>query len=120
MTEIQNVAKEIMKQLQYYAADVKEKVEEAKDEIAKEIMQEIRAKSPTGKRGEYAKGWRIKRTGKKLIVHNKTNYQLTHLLEHGHIKKDGSGRTQEKIHIAPAEQKGIKDYLKKIERAIKP
>jgi hypothetical protein len=118
MTEIQGVAKEIMKQLQYYAHDVRQNVEDAQQETAKDMIAELKQTSPE-KRPSYKKGWRIKRTTKSVIVHNATDYQLTHLLEYGHPSR-GSGRDADaKPHIRPAEEKGIRKYLNKVERAIK-
>lgn len=116
MTRINDIGKEIQKQLQYYAKDVAEKVEVAKEETASKLVQDIKQDSPK-KRPRYSKGWRIKKTPKKLIVHNKTDYQLTHLLEHGHVLRNGD-RFEGKAHIRPNEEKAIRDYLKKIERAI--
>ena len=121
MTEINDLQKEIMKQLQYYADEVKTKVDEAKEEEAKALVAALKANSPkreAKRKQKYASGWTIKRTPKALIVHNKSNYQLTHLLEHGHVTRDGSSRTDSQIHIRPAEDKMITSYLKKIERAI--
>lgn len=118
VTNLDDVAKEIAKQVQTYTEDVKEKVEDIKKTIAKELISDIKHGSPK-KTGSYAKGWRVKSVGKSLIVHNKTDYQLTHLLEHGHVKKNG-GRVQGKAHIRPAEEAAIREYLKQIERAIKP
>lgn len=118
MTEVEGIAKEIMKQLQYYAHDVRQNVEEAQQETGKEMVAELKQTSPE-RRPSYKKGWRIKRTTKSVIVHNATDYQLTHLLEYGHPLK-GSGRsTDEKPHIRPAEQKAISKYLNKVERVIK-
>lgn len=120
MTEIDDIQKEIMKQLKYYANDVKTKVDEIQEDEAKALIAELKANSPKGDRrkGNYAKGWAIKRTPKGIIVHNKSNYQLTHLLEHGHVTKNGSGRVEAQIHISPAEDRMIRSYLDKIERAI--
>jgi hypothetical protein len=117
VTNIDKVAKEIQKQLGYYAEEVKEKVEKAKSESAKGLVSDLKRDSPK-KTGAYAKGWRIKRAGNKLIVHNKTNYQLTHLLEYGHPKKNG-GRVEGQAHIRPNEERAVKDYLQKIEGALK-
>ena len=106
MTEIKGVAKEIMKQLEYYVHDVREKVDEAKEETAKSMVAELKQTSPE-KRPSYKKGWRIKKTSKALVVHNKTDYQLTHLLEYGHPLKDSGRSTDGKPHIRPAEQRHI-------------
>jgi hypothetical protein len=51
------------------------------------------------------------------LVHNKTDYQLTHLLEHGHAKRNG-GRVAPKIHIRPNEEKAVKEFEKRIKGAI--
>ena len=119
MTSVEGVAKEIMKQLEYYVHDVKEEVEAAKQETAKAMVADLKKTSPE-KRPSYKKGWRIKRTSKALIVHNATDYQLTHLLEYGHpMPSKGSRDADAKPHIRPAEQKHIKQFLKKVEGAIK-
>lgn len=116
MTNIDNLSSEILKQLQYYANDVRDKVEIAMDESAKDMKKSVAQDSPK-KRPSYSKGWRIKRTPKKLIVHNKTDYQLTHLLEHGHALRDG-GRFDGTPHIRPHEERVVREYLKMIERAV--
>lgn len=118
MTEVEGIAKEIMKQLQYYAHDVRQNVEEAQQETGKEMVAELKQTSPE-RRPRYKKGWRIKRTTKSVVVHNATDYQLTHLLEYGHPLKSSGRSTDEKPHIRPAEQKAISKYLNKVERAIK-
>jgi hypothetical protein len=112
------LAREIQRQLQYYARDVAEKVEIAMDEVTMACKQEIINDSPE-RRPSYKKGWKIKKGKKSLIIHNKTDYRLTHLLEHGHAKRNGD-RLEGKPHIRPAEEKAVRDYLDKIERAIEP
>jgi hypothetical protein len=116
MTNINDIGKEIQKQLQYYAKDVAEKVEVAKEETSKALVDDLKRDSPK-RRPSYSKGWRIKRTKKSLIIHNATDYQLTHLLEHGHALRNGD-RFQGEVHIRPNEERAVRDYLKKIERAI--
>ena len=78
--------------------------------VAKETVQKLKNTSPKGSphKRKYAEGWTVsKRNQGDLVVHNKTNYQLTHLLENGHViknKKGTYGRTHGIKHIAPAEE----------------
>ena len=70
-------------------------------------------------RGKYARGWRAKTEGlggsHLYIIHNATDYQLTHLLEKGHALRQG-GRSPAIVHIKPVEQAAIKDFEDYIER----
>lgn len=43
---------------------------------------------------------------------------MAHLLEFGHAKRNG-GRVNGKVHIAPAEELGIKQLQEQIERCLK-
>jgi hypothetical protein len=52
-----------------------------------------------------------------MVVHSKTRYQIAHLLEKGHAKR-GGGRVAAKPHIAPAEEKGIRELKQEIERGL--
>ena len=90
--------------------EVKRAMSNAQDKIAKEGVQKLRNTSPK-KTGDYAKGWRVKRERGRDIpvvtIHNKTDYQLTHLLENGHIVRNAKGeygRTHGIKHIAPVEE----------------
>jgi hypothetical protein len=117
VTDIKNIGKEISKQLQQYTKEVAEEVDKAKDEVSKNLQKELKQKSPK-KTGDYKKGWRVKKVKKANIVYNKTDYQLTHLLEYGHVKR-GGGRVQPQVHIRPTEERAINDYLDRIEKAVK-
>lgn len=94
-------------------------------EVATETTAKLQVTSPKDT-GKYAKGWRVKQ-GKKAKARNEveiynTRYQLTHLLEHGHIKVvHGTvlGFTAARPHIAQAEQEAIDRLLKGIEEAAK-
>lgn len=74
--------------------------------VAKETVTKIRNASPR-LTGSYARGWRVSKRGGGLVVHNATDYQLTHLLENSRVIANGSGtygRTTPIKHIEPAEQ----------------
>ena len=47
----------------------------------------------------------------KITIQNKKAYQLTHLLEHSHLLRNGTKSTPIS-HIYPVEQKSIKEFEK--------
>ncbi|HHT7228336.1 HK97 gp10 family phage protein [Bacillus thuringiensis] len=115
-------ASDIARELQRYAHAVEEDMEEAKEKVSDDLVSELEQKSPKSKRTsgrKYAKGWRKKRDGDAIIVHNALKPQLTHLLEKGRAKV-GGGRVPAKVHIAPAEEKAINEFTELVERAIRP
>lgn len=111
------IADEIAKVLRQYTNEVTEGLEKAKEEVAKETVQELRKTSPK-LTGDYGKGWRVKKVGTAQVVHNATNYQITHLLENGHAKR-GGGRVPGIPHIRPAEQKAIDEFTRRVEQVIR-
>jgi hypothetical protein len=117
VTNINEIQKEIQKALQAYSYEVSNDLDIAKNEVANKLKKDLSQDSPE-KTGDYKKGWRIKKFKKAHVVYNKTDYQLTHLLEHGHVKING-GRTDAQIHIRPNEQIAIKDFLKRVDKAVK-
>ena len=54
----------------------------------------------------------------KIVVHSKTRYRITHLLENGHAKR-GGGRVAAKPHIAPAEKVGEEQLVKEVMRKLR-
>jgi hypothetical protein len=116
MTEISGIGQEIQRQLRYYARGVSEKVNDAMAEVTDVLKQDVTRDSPE-RRPRYKKGWRIKKGKNSLILHNKTDYQLTHLLEHGHVLRNGE-RSEGKPHIRPNEEKAVREFLDRVERAI--
>ena len=115
---MQDIASEITKALTEYTSEVEEKLDEIKSDVADETVNMLKVNSPMGRRGKYAKGWRVKKDGTSYIIHNATNAGLTHLTEKGHAKRNG-GRTKAQPHISIAEQEAIKEFENKVERVIK-
>jgi hypothetical protein len=117
VVSIDNLANEIAKHLKEFTSFVEDEVEIAKEEVSKIAVAKLKETSPKLK-GKYAKGWARIKLGNGIIIYNKTSYQLTHVLEHGHVNRDGS-RTQGIAHIRPAEEQVVNEYISRVERAIR-
>ena len=108
----ETVSEQMTKILDDYKDEVRDVTNSSINRVSKESVQKLRNGSPE-KTGDYSKGWRTKKVAKNssgiddVVVHNATDYQLTHLLENGHIvrNKYGTyGRTNGDHHIRNAEQ----------------
>lgn len=112
----------VMEGLREYTALATDDMKKAVREAGKTVKQEISATAPRDT-GAYAKSWAIKSVKEtsdslEVVVHSRKCYRLTHLLEHGHAKR-GGGRIAGRPHIAPAEQKGIEQLEREIERSLR-
>ncbi|WP_449460709.1 HK97 gp10 family phage protein [Streptococcus suis] len=119
--KVDGLSKAVMDELNRYSKTTNEEVKSAVKEVAKEVKQDIQATAPK-RTGKYSKSWVVKNekqsaNGLSLVVHSKTKYQLTHLLEFGHAKR-GGGRVAARPHIAQAEEKGMKLLEEKIKEKI--
>lgn len=119
------LAAEVQQILRSYGTALDLAVDEAAMNVGKEAVKELRATSPKGYRGKYAKGWTVKREKKgTVIVYNK-EYRLTHLLERGHATRLKSGKYGNKAqaraieHIAPVAERVEQDFPEEINKLIK-
>ena len=115
----------IREQLETYSEEIRQNVNKNMKEVAEETAETLKKGGGYNERtGKYTPDWSV--TDRKNIgaiqtgqysVHNRKHYQLTHLLEHGHAKR-GGGRVPAKPHIAAAEQAGIGQLEKEIQKAL--
>ncbi|BBN99160.1 HK97 gp10 family phage protein [Sporolactobacillus terrae] len=113
--KINRLTDAIMDELKYYTEGVGEKLDQAKDTVSKEAVSELKSNSPK-RTGDYAKHWSRKKTAHGYVVYNRDpTYRLTHLLERGHMNRDGS-QTAARVHIKPVEEKVIDDFTKAAEK----
>ncbi len=118
---IDQLADAVMKGLEDYAKLATDDLKADVQKAGKKVKEQIESTAPK-KTGKYAKSWAVKKTKEtsdsiQVVVHSK-RYQLTHLLEFGHAKR-GGGRTRAFPHIEPAEQAGIEQLMRDIERDLK-
>lgn len=121
------VSNAILKQLNDYKEDIYEEVIEVTDKVTKEARDELKRTSPKEKKprkDQYYKGWSVKisqngHTKYHKVVWNRTNYQLTHLLEFGHVKSDGTGWVEPRPHIRKVEEKYKVEFVDLVEKRIR-
>ncbi|MCM1530440.1 MAG: HK97 gp10 family phage protein [Alistipes sp.] len=122
MTSIDDMADEIMKGLQEYSELADTAMKKAVRKTATSVKNEISANAPK-RTGKYAKSWTMKKVKEnshslEITVHSKDRYQIAHLLEKGHAKRNG-GRVSAIPHIAPAEENGADLLESLIEKELK-
>ena len=91
-------------------------------DVAKNATKQLKATNVyKRKTGRYNKGRTastdVRRTEVKSVVHNRTDYQLSHLLEFGHAKANG-GRTKAFPHIAQVNDWVLEELVKSIKERV--
>lgn len=106
--------------LKEYSKDIQNAISEEAIRIGKDGANELKHTSPK-RSGKYARSWTtdVEKTfeGITVTIHNKKAYQLTHLLEHSHLLRNGL-KSKPITHIYPVEQKSIKEFETKVEQII--
>ena len=119
--KVDQLAAVVMEGLTEYADLATDDLKKAVRKSAKTVKDGIMENAPQHT-GAYKKSWTTKTTAEsanklEITVYSKNRYQLAHLLEKGHAKRNG-GRVSAQVHIAPAEEKGVKELEEEIERSL--
>lgn len=102
--KIDDFSSEITKMLTQYNEEVTLKCKEVVDEVAAGTMNEIKTHCNFKGTGKYIKSFKLATSfedsrNKRITWHVRSpHYRLTHLLEFGHIKRNG-GRTRAFPHV---------------------
>lgn len=126
-TPLEKFSADIEKILAEYGGDIHSHLEEVTKEVGKKAAQAVKNTAKQTVNGTaYASGWASQvettRLGATATVYNKKLPGLAHLLEHGHVSRNGSGRTFGTVkayeHIAPVEKEVVEEYEKEIEKTL--
>ena len=115
-----DLARVVQKELEDYVERSTETVKAVVEDSTQEAVNELKQHSPKN-RGKYVRGWTstaTKETNLALTktIHNRTP-GLTHLLENGHAKR-GGGRVEGIRHIAPVEEKMIRQFEERLKEKL--
>ena len=116
------LAAAVEEELMNYRDTTAQNVKAAVRKAGKTVKEQIQDTAPV-RTGSYAKSWTTKVTAEssqslEVTVFSPSRYRLSHLLEHGHAKRNG-GRVRAIPHIAPAEETGEEQLKRDIELAVK-
>ena len=119
---VDQMADVIMEELNKFSETGIEEVKKAVKKGGKIVKDDINASAPV-RTGKYAKSRTYKVTSEdsssiEVTVYSPSRYMLAHLLENGHAKRNG-GRVAARVHIAPAEQHGVKELETQIVRSVR-
>ena len=118
---VDQMADAIMDGLMEYAELATDVMKGCVKKAGNTVKKETQAGAPV-RTGKYKRSWAVKRQREtsstlEVVVHSRNRYQLTHLLEKGHAKR-GGGRVKAVPHIAPAEEKGVRELEEGIKRGL--
>lgn len=126
-TALEKFSSEIAGILEEYADDVRGNLEEITKAVGKKGAKAVSAEAKATVNGKmYAGGWTSQveatRLGTTATIYNKARPGLAHLLEHGHVSRNGTGRTFGQVpghaHIAPVEEELIEEFQKELEKKL--
>lgn len=118
------LADAIHRELTLYSKGVTDGVNDKGREAVKKLVKLTKANAPVGERGKFKKAIAMKEEdngngSKKFIWYVRPpEHRLTHLLVHGHAKKDG-GRTKADPFLKNAVDAVLPEYEQAVEEVIK-
>lgn len=117
-------------QLETYNAEIAKNLDKNMKDVADKTAETLKKGGSYKERtGKYTPDWSVtaRKTasvmqGARYSVHNRKHYQLTHLLEKGHVNRRGNrvvGNSRAFEHILPAEQAAEELAIEAVEKAVR-
>lgn len=128
IVRIDGLADAIKEEINAMNEEVIKNCNNAAETVAKEGVRQLKATSPVrndGRKrkyppGSYAKSWKYRKDTNELgvtgvTIYNAKHYQLTHLLEFGHIDAKTGKRTKKFPHIADVNNEVARRFVEEVE-----
>lgn len=108
--------------LNNYATDLRAAINADTEAAAQRLKKAISAEAPV-KTGKQKKSWRITKeylggVDLKTVVHS-TDYRKVHLLENGHVTRNGLTRTKPTNYVSRNAERIIQEYEQMVAETIK-
>lgn len=123
-----SLSEEIQNQLKNFGTALNREINEGSKEVAEKTAETLRQGGTYNERsGKYTRDWDVKLRKRsyssvtmteEYTVYSKKNYQLTHLLEKGHVSRNGS-RVRPFEHIKPAEELAEQMAISEVNKAVR-
>lgn len=115
--QIDELAGAVLEELSTYQQSVTDHLKKEIQKTSRDCAAAIRKESPR-ETGVYAGGWAVKKayereTDIRMVIFNKTEPNIAHLLERGHAKA-GGGRVEGTPHIGPAEREAERQLGRRV------
>ena len=120
--KLEDFNKVVQDTLQLYSREVTDGIMKAVDTVTKDAVKKLKVAGAFNGT-TYKSGWKSKTVYKGLyekrnVIYNSKQPQITHLLEYGHVKRNGRGLVRAFPHIMPVEQEMIEEFEKKVQEVI--
>ena len=117
-----DLSKAVSQLLEEYGDDVNESIDKALKSVKTDAVNVLKEKSPK-RSGQYARGWRAEDMKvaygmHQIVLHNKTDWMLTHLLNQGFYSVRAGQRVAGDGHIDAAESVINEMLIKKVEDSL--
>lgn len=108
--------------LDNYATDLRAAINADTEAAAQQLKKAISAEAPV-KSGKLKKSWRVAKEyvggiDLKTIVHS-TDFRKAHLLENGHLTRDGLTRTKPTYYVSKNAERIMEEYAATVAETIK-
>lgn len=105
-----------------YATDLRAAINADTEAAAQKLRKAIQAEAPV-KTGKQKKSWRITKeylggVDLKTVVHS-TDYRKVHLLENGHLTRNGKTRTRATHYVSSNAERIMKEYEEQLAETIR-